>query len=328
MPADPARTAQEAQALARMQTLLHRAEASADQHCVSRLSELAASSRQSPQVALLAECALEEVRSRARPAAESAAAWLDLRRRAEACLSAADPALLRIRVQHARHVRRCGRPQDLREAVRLSEAEWMLSDALFGADDYRTAAARAELAVALGARGRHDDLSKSRVMLAEELRDRRDRYGLSHPFTWGAQLDLAETLVRLAGLPGRQPEFAARAERLSRIAAWARSERFGADDPGALGAHLLHARALLLLGQRTSAIGEIKYVMAIAARRRTALRPGCAEYLLASALAADSNPAARRTAQRALRLSAAHYPADSQPVRRALHLVDRLTARP
>ncbi len=319
----------EAELLARFQTVRHQAELTGDPDGLQRLLDLAAgSSWPRPQVTLLIECAVQEIRSRGRQAADSVSIWRDLRGRAERSLPAGDSTALRIRSQLMQHVRRCGREQDLSEAIRLAGAELTRSEALFGADDHRTATARTQLAVALSDRGQPADLRRAQRMLHQEACDRDRRFGARHPFTWTVLQDLAQTLVRLAESGIDQASHATRAESLARTVALARSERFGLGDLQALKADLVHAHALILLGRHASASDQIRYVMAVARRASSPLDPGLAERLLATAQAAEADPAALRTAQCALRISAACFPADSRPVRLALDLVDQLQQLP
>jgi hypothetical protein len=200
----------------------------------------------------------------------------------------------------------------------------MCTDGLFGPDDFRTAVARQQLAVALCDRALGDDLLRARRMLEEEARSRAEGHGSWHPFTWTAEHDLACVLVRLAEGSSQPDRGAGRAEQLAQRVAVRRAERFGASDVGALSAQLLHAHALILLGRSVQAADEIRCVLAVARRALVPLEPGLAERLLALAQAAAGHPAAARTAQCALQASAACYPADSRPVREALCLVDRL----
>ena len=324
-PADPVRTDAEATVLAQLETMLHDAESTGRPEGLQRLHDSALSSAEvRPHVTLLVECALQELRSRSRSAVESAAVWEELQARADTALPGDDSTALRIRAQRTRSVRRCGRAADLGSAVWLALADWMCADGLFGPDDFRTATARQQLAISLCDRALGDDLLRARRMLAEEVRSRTECLGSEHPFTWTAQHDLAWVLVRLAEGSSQPDQGAIAAEQLSQRVAASRGERFGAGDVGALSAQLLHAHALILLGRSVTAADEIRYVLAVARRALVPLEPGLAERLLALAQAVAAHPAALRTAQCALQISAACYPADSRPVREALRLVDQL----
>jgi hypothetical protein len=158
------------------------------------------------------EYALEELVSRSRPAAESAAGWADLHARAEAALDPHDTTLMSIRALQARYARLAGGPADRDAAVQSYEVEWRRRLSIFGAQAHRTSTAHANLATALRERGRPADLRRAGRIARAEVALRRAVWGPDHAFTWIAEVVLARTLLRIAELPagaradGRAPD--------------------------------------------------------------------------------------------------------------------------
>lgn len=323
----PQLTQLEAELMARLQTILQTAEADGDAGPLDRLHATAAGSPAvRPGIVLLIDSSREEVKGLTRPVAESATAWADLRLRAESALRPDHLTLAGIRLHEARYVQLCGRPADMDEAVVACQRELDWCHAQLGDDHRQTALSRAQLADALSDRGRAADLSSARAMLSAEAGDRRDRFGPDHPFTWAAQLSLARVLLRSAEADTNgSADYAAEARRLTELLASATTSRFGAGHRSALDARILHAHALILLGQAGAAMTEVAYATAVARRVGTVLEPGLAQELLARAQAAEGDDRALSTARVALRLRAGHFPVGSIRVERCLQLVDHLS---
>ncbi|WP_131741839.1 hypothetical protein [Actinomadura roseirufa] len=327
----------EARLAARNETALHRAETTGD---LTRLAGVHASGVRElgpgDPVVLLVECGLEELRSRARPARESAAAWEALRGRAAKVLLDEDPVLMTIRAHHVRYRRLRGARADLERGVRAYRAEWLWRCARLGEDHQRTRAIRANLALAMRDRGDDGDLPRALRMLEEELEHRLSRYGAAHPFTWVAQLVLAQTVIRAleAGDPAiasgtvRPAPDAERAVRLAEGVVNARRTRFGRADRSTLRAHLVHAHAVLLAGRAADALREVHHIRATARRSGVPLDPGWSELLLARAQERTGDPRALDTAAEACRLRLDHFPGDSVQVAEAMALLDRLGGTP
>lgn len=327
MNADARLTPPEAELTARLHTILQTAEADGDASALDRLHAMASGSGAvRPGVVLLIDSAREEVKSLTRPATESAAAWADLRLRAESALRSDHLALASIRLRQARYVQLCGRPEDLGQAIVACERELDWCQSHLGHDHRQTALSRAQLADALSDGGRAADLSRALAMLSGEAGDRRDRLGPGHPFTWTAQLDLARALLRSAEAEHTESaDYPAEARRLTEQLASATSGRFGAGHRSALDARILDANALVLLGQGGSAMTEVAYAAAVARRVGVVLEPGLTQELLARAQAAAGDGRALGTARAALRLRAGHFPVGSIRVEHCLHLVDQLS---
>lgn len=327
MDADAQLSQPEAELTARLHTILQTAEADGDARALDRLHTMALGSPAvRPGIVLLIDSAREEVKSLTRPVAESAAAWADLRLKAESALRPDDLTLAGIRLHQAHYVQLCGRPEDLDEAVAVCGRELDWCRAHLDDDHRHTALSRAQLADALSDRGRPADLSTARAMLSTEAGDRRNRFGPGHPFTWMAQLDLARVLLRSAdAADAGSADYAAEGRRLTELLAGATAGRFGAGHRSALDARILHADALILLGQAGAAMTEVAYAMAVARRVGAVLEPGLAQELLARAQAAAGDGRALSTARAALRLRAGHFPVGSIRVEHCLHLVDQLS---
>jgi hypothetical protein len=158
------------------------------------------------------EYALEELVSRSRPAAESAAGWADLHARAEAALDPHDTTLMSIKALQARYARLSGGPADRDAAVQSYEVEWRRRLSIFGAQAHRTSTAHANLATALRERGGPADLRRASRIARAEVALRQAVWGPDHAFTWIAEVVLARTLLRIAELPagaragGRAPD--------------------------------------------------------------------------------------------------------------------------
>ncbi|RFS82247.1 hypothetical protein D0T12_28860 [Actinomadura spongiicola] len=210
-------------------------------------------------VVLQIECELEKWLSRGRDAAVSADVWAGLARRAAAMrLAPDDPAYLTIRMLHAQYVRRRGRPGDLELAVRLYRREWELRTQLFPADDCRISTAHANLALAIRERAAPGDLERALDMLEEETARRMRVHGSDRPFTWIAQLILAQTLIMRAEEavdPDEVRAAALSAGEHSEAVLTGRRVRFGRSHHATLRAQLVHANALILLGRCADAVG-------------------------------------------------------------------------
>src|SRR5689334_7919960 len=99
---------------AMVETVLMCADESGDTQVIERLRQDVAGPGAEPTL-LLVDCALEAVRSRSRPVADSVRAWERLVRRARAHLDERDPTAMSIRALHAQYVRKRGRPGDVEE---------------------------------------------------------------------------------------------------------------------------------------------------------------------------------------------------------------------
>ncbi|MBL7497451.1 hypothetical protein I6A81_14540, partial [Frankia sp. CN7] len=182
----------------RIQTMLTYADATADPRpLVGLLREVTAAVGPASPLALLVEYRVEELRSRARSVADSAAVWDALHARAEAALEPRDTTLMSIKALHARYTRLSSGPADRDEAVATYEVEWRRRLAILGAQAHRTSTAHANLAVALRDRGRQDDLRRACRIARAELALRRTVWGADHAFTWIARVILAQTLLRI-----------------------------------------------------------------------------------------------------------------------------------
>lgn len=322
----------EATLRAELRTVLARAEETGDLDRLEELQRIVAAERGkiNPSVELQLECDLEALRSRHRPVAESVLRWERLAWRARQVLPGDDPAQLRIRSFHARYVRRRGRPGDQDEGVRMYRKEWDRRRALFDDDDPRTGVARANYALALRERGAADDLERALQLLEDETLLRLDRYGSAHPFTWKAQVVLAQTQIRAAEGSDDPAERERRAQEAMEIAEallHSRRRRYGVSDQSTLHAHLVHAQALLLLGQADHAVREIHGVRQTACRPSVTLDPGWVELLLARSLATDDPANALEYAREALRLREAYYSGSSRQVAEVLALIAELGGR-
>lgn len=317
----------EAELRAELWTVMAHAAETGDLQALERLRATVAGlePRVHPSLELLIECDLEALRSRSRAVAASVRVWEDLTRRAANTLAGDDPTLLSIRSLYAQYVRRRGEPGDLERGVRMYHEEWARRLDLLGEDDSRTGVAHANYALALRERGGADDLATALKLLKTEALRRIERYGAAHPFTWKAQVVLAQTQVRAAeGSPepvGRK-QFAEEAAATAKALLDSRRRRYGFSDRSTLNAHLVHAQALLVLGRTDEAVPEIRTVQQAGRRRPgTGLDPGWAELLLARSLAADAPAEALGYAEEALRLRIGYYPESSRQVIEARRLV-------
>ncbi|MFD0683754.1 hypothetical protein [Actinomadura fibrosa] len=275
-----------------------------------------------PATVLRVECELEKWLSRDRDAALSAEVWATLARRAaEERVAARDPAYLAIRALHAQYVRRRGRPGDADLAVGLYEREHALRTRLFPPDDPRISTVHANLAMAIRERGRPGDLERALEMLEREAALRTRTHGSGRPFTWIAQLVLAQTLVARAEEAAAADDrraFAGQAAEHSEHVLAGRRLRFGGSHPATLRAQLVHAHALLLLERGAEAVELLR-----AHQRQdpaAAVSPGKSDLLLARALR-DADPAAALLHAR----RAAHRGADPRRRQEAERLARRLS---
>ncbi|TDB81654.1 hypothetical protein E1264_32465 [Actinomadura sp. KC216] len=316
----------EVQLLAEFRTVLAYA---AETNDYKRLLELAQHASQdtgiSHSVRLSIECDFQALASRSRLVAKSVPIWDDLARRAESLLPADDPTLMSIRSMHAQYVRRRGEPGDAERGVRMYRDELELRAEHLGDDHPRTCVARTNLALALRERGGSGDVDQALRILQEETLRRLDRYGAGHPFTWRAQIVFAQTMVRAAerAEDERERESHAReALALAHSLLEARRRRYGGSDKSTLNARLVHAQALLVLGETAEAVAELRDVRRIP--RRPGMEPGWPELLLARALAPAEPDKALKYAREALALRRRYYPAGSRQVLEAWRLVQDL----
>jgi hypothetical protein len=310
-----------------LQTFRHHAASSGETRHVERLHAIALEAfGQADKITLMLECALEEIRSNERTVTASAAAWQALEDRA-GVLGEDDPTLMRIRAFRVRFVRlRGGGRGDTDRGVAGYYAEWQRRLGVLGPDHYRTSVARANLAVALRERCRDSDLDQACEILREEVERRGRIFGADDPFTSSAELVLAQTLVRVTEVDGDVSCAEAAREILSRLVV-ARFLRYGMADVATLRAQLVHAHAMLVLGQTSAALSGISHVRQLCQRVRAILTPGWPEFLLARAQVADgmAKDRALGAAQEALRLRRAYFSPGSREVVDAQQLVDELS---
>ncbi|MFC5744624.1 hypothetical protein [Actinomadura rugatobispora] len=319
----------EADLAARYEVAMHRAETSGDlrdlERLLARAAELLGASN---RIALLVECGLEEMKSRARPLTESVEVWEALWWRASAALPSDDPTLMSARAFRARYRRRRGRSEDLEAGVESYRRQWEQRREALGVDHYRTRVMHANLALAVRDRDADGDLDEALRMLRDEVAHRIANYGEQHPFTWIVRSVLAQTLVRAAERapgPARRAELAGEAAEIAGSLADGRRIRFGVADISTLRAQLVHAHALVLLGRAAEAVPEIRHVHSKARWARVPLEPGWAESLLARAEAGAGEPSeALRWAEESHRLKAGYFPPGSRQVVEAERLLSRL----
>lgn len=270
------------------------------------------------------ECELEKIRSRGRPVADSATVWADLARRGAVRLPPGDPAMLTARSLRAQYTRRRGLPGDIDRAIEMYQDEQRLREELFSADDPRVSTARANLALTIRERDRPGDLETAWKLLEREVLFRIDRYGPERPFTWIANIVLAQTLLLLADRAdsGARRDLAEQAADLTLQMLRSRRRRYGDGHRSTLRAQVVHAHALLLLGRADEAVTELQEVQA--AEVHGTLEPGWSDYLLARALR-DAHPdRARAHAHRAVRLRSTRYPEGSHQMLDVQRLLSEL----
>lgn len=276
------------------------------------------------------ECELEAQRSRTREVAASVRVWENLTRRAAAAgLPATDPTFMSIRSYRAQYIRRRGGPGDRARGAALYEEEYRLRHAALGSDDPRTATAHANLALALRDRGEPGDLALARSMLEKETLNRIRIHGANHPFSWIAQVIFAQTLVRMAEAEKDESErrgLAQEAADVTHALLNSRRRRYGDSDGSTLRAHLVHAHALLVLGQEESAIRELRAVQAAERRSAADLDPGWTDLLLARCLRGVDARTAYVHARRARAAQVALYTAQSRQIEDTDRLIVELAA--
>jgi hypothetical protein len=328
------REPEEARLAARLECLLYQAERTRDLTALSALhAEVLGDGDRSPvyrRLALSVECAIEVLRSEARPVADSVPIWDALRAQAETVMEPDDAVLMSIRSFQAQYTRRRGRPEDLDAGCRMYEEELALRRRYLGEDDYRTRITRANWALALRDRGEEGDVSQAVRILEEEMEHRLNHYGGAHPFTWEVQTVLAQTTLRAgtsSGDPSVRRHRAAGALDLIRPVATHRLKRFGWTDAATLRAQLVEANVLLELGEAGEAVAEIRHVRTAADVAGAPLDSGWPEFLLATGMAALGDRTASAMAERSLRLRHHRYLPDSRPVAESRALVAELRRR-
>lgn len=311
--------------LAEVRTVLAHAAETGD---CARLLELARESR-SPKIGhsvrLSIECDLQALVSRSRAVAESVPLWRSLENKAAAFLPEDDPVLMSIRSMHAQYVRRRGEPGDDERGVQMYQDEWTRRVEQLGPDDPRTGIARTNHALALRERGSPGDVDRALSILEKETTRRQNRYGSGHPFTWRAQIVLAQTKVRAAERAtdkGKRERHAREALDIAQALLDARRRRYGGSDRSTLNARLVQAQALVVLGRTPEAVAELRAVRRIP--RRPGMEPGWPEFLLARALSPHAPDEALAHARKALQLRERYYPLGSRRVAEARHLVREL----
>lgn len=258
-----------------------------------------------PSALFRAECEVEKRLSRGRDVAESAEVWAALARRAQR-LPAGDPALLTIRSMHAQYTRRRGRPGDTELAADMYEREWERRRDMFGETDLRTSTARSNYALTVRERDGEGDLERARGILEAEAAHRAATFGADLPFTWIAQIVLTQTLIMMAERARDGHERAALAQEAAdntHTLLAARRRRYGWSHLSTLRARLVHAHALILLGDKDAAAATLREIQEQEAEQPAGLEPGRSDLLLARALSESDPLKALAHAKRAVRRS-------------------------
>lgn len=273
---------------------------------------------------------LEELRSRRRPAAESAAAWHRLRERAERLLGADDRVVLNLGALATRYATISGDPRALDAAVRSWEELAGRRARLHGPDAHLTRMSRVNHAKAIRERDGPGDLALARRLLSAERDAAVADLGADHPFTLTVQAILAYTMIRsIEERPGEASAgLATDVEVIARSVATKRTRRFGTAAAPTLRALLLHAHALLLAGRSVEAADNVRLVIELAPGVHPSLPAGWAELLLARALADTDRGTALDAARASFRLREKYYPPDSREVLEAARLAEELDDDP
>jgi hypothetical protein len=232
---------------------VHFADARGD---VARLTEVCAQIRAdlgpTAPLTFTARTALERVRSRLRPAGESAQAWRQLLDDAEAAIPDNEGVLQAIREYAARY------PAGDEDTVDVFREQLTRRRDRFGIDHYLAHTMVIGLADALRARGREADLAEASALARDDVAYRSTRYGDDHDFTWEARASLARVLIAEAeaGQDGSIAEAVAIAEDLVP----ARGRRFKWISPQVAEAYLIAAHALAVVGRTAEAARAIELV--------------------------------------------------------------------